>query len=349
MGTRTVPKTVNSRVRCSALLHASGTTRHMHPKSNPPCPLVLPANAREASEVGAPARATESGRASGVDGARKPECSSRNFNELAEQLQQHDNTQKQCLGDISHELRAPISRIRVLLERARRSPQEICGYLARIEENVLRMEALTKRLLDFSRLDLIEEPLAKEPCDLAGLVCRVVEDARIEAETRGCTIKHFPIPSCLVSANYELLHRAVENVVRNSVRYTRENSSVSVVLSCYSNRVAQILVEDEGPGISEEELEEVFKPFYRAAHARANGTLGAGLGLAISQRAVKLHGGSINASNRSDGKGLQVTIRIPLLDKSHATVGQLGHHSANWKTTVGNQKTRQWKASERIA
>jgi two-component system sensor histidine kinase CpxA len=279
--------------------------------------------------MAAAGRATETGRASGVDGARKPEYPSRNFNELAEQLEQHHGAQKQCLVDVSHELRAPISRIRVLLARARRSPQEICSCLARIEENVLRMEALTKRLLDFSRLDLIEESLAKEPCDLAELVCRVVEDARIEAETRGCTIKHLPIPSCLVSANYELLHRAVENVVRNSVQYTRENSSVSVVLSCYSNRVAQILVEDEGPGISEEELEEVFKPFYRAAHARANGTLGAGLGLAISQRAVKLHGGSINASNRSAGKGLQVTIRIPLLDKSHTSVGQLGRNRAN--------------------
>jgi two-component system sensor histidine kinase CpxA len=75
--------------------------------------------------------------------------------------------------------------------------------------------------------------------------------------------------------------------------------------------VVQILVEDEGPGISEEELEEVFKPFYRAARGRANGTLGAGLGLAISDRALKLHGGKINARNRSDGKGLSVTIQIP--------------------------------------
>jgi len=246
-----------------------------------------------------------------VDKPRKPGYSSHNFNELTERPQQDNYTQKQFLGDISHELRAPISRIRILLERARRSPQEVCGYLARIEENVLRMEALTKRLLDFSRLELIEDILAKEPCDLAELVCRVVEDARIEAEPRGCAIKHLTIADCVVSADYELLHRAVENVVRNSVQYTRENSSISIVLSCPSNGVARIQVEDEGPGISEEELEEAFKPFYRAAHARANGTLGAGLGLAIAERALKLHGGSINARNRSDGKGLQVAIQIP--------------------------------------
>jgi signal transduction histidine kinase len=177
------------------------------------------------------------------------------------------------------------------------------------------MEALITRLLDFSQLELIEGSLVKEPCDLAELVCRIVEDARIEAEARGCIIKHLPIPSCPVSANYELLHRAVENVVRNSVQYTKENSSVSVVLSCPSKGVAQILVEDEGPGISDEELKEVFKPFYRAAHARANGTLGAGLGLAISERALNLHGGSVTACNRSGGKGLQVTIQIPILNK----------------------------------
>jgi signal transduction histidine kinase len=259
-------------------------------------------------------------------------------NEIAERHQQQRHAQKQCLGDISHELRAPISRIRVLLERARRSPQEACSYLARIEENVLRMEALTGRLLDFSRFELVEESLSKEQCDLAELVSRVVEEARIEAEARGCTIRFLPVSPCLVSANYELMHRAIENVVRNSVQYTRENSLVSVILSCPSNRAAQILVEDEGPGISEEELKEIFKPFYRTLHARINQKLGAGLGLAISERAVNLHSGSIKASNRCDGKGLQVAIQIPILNKSQSSAGQLRRRTANWRTTAGQSR-----------
>jgi len=314
METRTVPKTLNSRVRSSVQPYASEPARHMQPKSSRSRAsfFVLPRDAPEASEVDVRAKATGSGRASRVDKPGKPEYLSHNFNDLAACLEQHLDTHRESLGDISHELKAPISRIRLLLERARRSPQEICGYLARIEENILRMEALTTRLLDFSQLEFIGESLAKEPCDVAELVCRIVEDARIEAEARGCTIKYLPIPGRIVYANYELLHRAVENVVRNSVQYTKENSSVSVVLSCPSKGGVQILVEDEGPGISEEELEEVFKPFYRAARGRANGTLGAGLGLAISERALKLHGGKINARNRSDGKGLYVTIQIPL-------------------------------------
>jgi two-component system OmpR family sensor kinase len=238
------------------------------------------------------------------------------FGEMAAPFQQHACTQKQYVSDISHELRAPISRIRILLERARQSPQEIHTYLTRIEENVFRMQALTKRLLDFSRVELIEGSLAKESCDLVELISKVVEDARIEAEARGCIIEHSLVPGCRVHANYELLFSAVENVVRNSVQYTTENSSVSVVLSCPSNKMAQILVEDKGPGISEEELKEIFKPFYRAAHARANRRSGVGLGLAISKRAVESHGGNINARNRSDGKGLRVTIQIPLSEVS---------------------------------
>jgi two-component system, OmpR family, sensor histidine kinase CpxA len=317
-----VRKTVNARVRSSAQRGGSGVARRTPPKFNRPCRSCLLPSADahdEVSEVNARARAPERGRPSERNKQREAEYLSREFNELAEPPKNHHRVQPQCLGDISHELKAPVSRIRVLLERARRNPQDICKYLARIEENVLRMEALTGRLLNFSRLELIEESVVSEPCDLTGLVSQVVVDAGIEAEERGCTIKHMLVPRCFVSGNYELLHRAIENVVRNSVKYTRENSSVSVVLSRPSNRLAQILVDDEGPGICEEELGEIFRPFYRAADARANGTLGAGLGLSLSERALKLHGGSIKARNRADGKGLQVSIQIALLNKSQTS------------------------------
>jgi signal transduction histidine kinase len=187
----------------------------------------------------------------------------------------------------------------------------MCDYRVRIDENLLRMDALTKKLLDFSRLEVIEEPPAKEWCDLAELVFRVVDGARIEAESRGCSIKHLTVPSCPVYANCELLHRAVENVVRNSVQYTEHSSSVAVTLSCPADDVAQILVEDEGPGIPDKELNRIFEPFYRAARTRELGTTGTGLGLSIAERAVALHRGTIEACNRFPGKGLQVKIQIP--------------------------------------
>jgi signal transduction histidine kinase len=258
-----------------------------------------------------------------VDEQREPEAISCGFDEAAERFQKLLDTQREGLRDITHELRSPISRIRLFLERARQCPENMCDYLVRIDENLLRMDALTKKLLDFSRLEVLEETPVKEWCDLADLVFRVVDGVRIEAESRGCSIKHLTVAGCLVYANYELLHRAVENVVRNSVQYTEQNSSVVVTLSCPADGVAQVSVEDEGPGISDEELNRVFEPFYRAADTRALGTTGTGLGLSIAERAVALHRGTIEACNRSPRKGLRVTIQIPRLHTSQTTEGRL--------------------------
>ena len=110
--------------------------------------------------------------------------------------------------------------------------------------------------------------------------------------------------------------------------------------------MAQILAEDDGPGISEEELQEIFKPFYRAAHACTSRPTGVGLGLAISERALNLHRGSITACNRSGGKGLQVTIQIPLLDESRASRQQVSR-SGNWKKAVGLQRFDRKSAARR--
>jgi len=317
MRTPTASKGARSRVRRLAHGHAPEGAGHVHSNSGAPRPffVISRTDANETRHADLSARTAESGRASCVEKPDHREYLGPILDGLAERQESHLGAQKLQLGEISHELRAPISRIKILLECARQRPQQMRGYLRRIEENVLRMQTLTQSLLDLSRLELSEESLAKEPCDLKELVFRVVEDARIEAEARGCIINHMPMPGCHVYANHELLRRGVENVVRNSVQYTREGGSVSVVLSFASKGVAQILVEDEGPGISEEELKEIFKPFYRGAHTRGAGTTGAGLGLAIAERAVKLHGGRIEASNGCHGIGLKVTIQIPLLHK----------------------------------
>jgi signal transduction histidine kinase len=245
------------------------------------------------------------------------------FNSLAEsRLEETLAAREQYLLEVLHELKSPISRLRILLHTAQRNPRDITNSLARIEDNIRRMDELTRKLLDFSRLEVNGDPIVKESCDLTEVVSRVVENARIEAGARGCTIKHSTAASCAAYANCELLQMAVENVVRNSIQYTRQNSSVVVVLSCPANGLAQIVVEDEGPGICAEELDKVFKPFYRAAHTRALGTMGVGLGLSIAQRAVDLHRGSIMACNRSPGKGLRVIIQIPV-PRTTQTIAEL--------------------------
>jgi signal transduction histidine kinase len=255
---------------------------------------------------------------------------------MATQFAPQFTSQEECSRDILHELKAPISRIKILLQCARQSPQQMNSYLARIEENVVRLQELTNGLLDLSRM-------TGKTCDLAELLLPVVEDARIEAESRGCAINFLPIVGCFVYADGESLRSAVENVLRNAIQYTKSDSSVSLVLSRSANGIVQILVKDEGPGVPENELQEIFKPFYRATHTRAhthapndahgdpchsarnyaynyeslNGTHGAGLGLAIAHRVVTLHGGTITARNRSNAPGLEITIQLPLITKSH--------------------------------
>jgi two-component system sensor histidine kinase CpxA len=111
-----------------------------------------------------------------------------------------------------------------------------------------------------------------------------------------------------------LLNSAIENVVRNAVRYTREGTTVEVRLECVQELNASeavVRVTDAGPGVPEEALDKLFRPFYRIDDARGRGTGGVGLGLAIAERAVKLHGGTVKAANQPHG-GLMVEIRIPM-------------------------------------
>jgi two-component system OmpR family sensor kinase len=138
-------------------------------------------------------------------------------------------------------------------------------------------------------------------------VADVAEDARFEAEAAKRHLAFQASAAARVRGSAELLHRAVENVVRNAVKYTAEGSSVEIELSAHAGK-AVLVVADRGPGIPPEELERVFEPFYRAASDTAKGF---GLGLAIAQRAIASHGGAIRARNRADG-GLRVEIELPL-------------------------------------
>ena len=146
------------------------------------------------------------------------------------------------------------------------------------------------------------------------LVKEVVDDADFEARSRNCTVKLLKDEPCVVTGASQLLRSAVENVLRNAVRYTEPGTAVDVLLRCETvdeKRYAVITVRDHGSGVPEEKIEAIFRPFYRVEDARDRKTGGTGLGLAIAARAVRVHEGSINAINASDG-GLIVEIRIPV-------------------------------------
>ncbi len=256
----------------------------------------------------------------------------RDFDRMAERIEGLVDSQSRLLKDVSHELRSPLARLSVALGLARQktSPEmapELAGSLNRIELEADRLNQLIQRLLTISRLESRTDGLRKTRFKLRELVEQVARDAEYETPGRGCRVTTLANTAAdgadefMVEADPDLLRSAVENVVRNATRYTAEGTTVEVTLEreravAGNEKGDEIVVRvlDSGPGVPEEALEKIFEPFYRLDDARNRQTGGAGLGLSIADRAVRLHGGQLRASNRSEG-GLEVQIRIPAVNK----------------------------------
>ena len=240
----------------------------------------------------------------------------RDFDAMAERLELLVRAQSRLLNDISHELRSPLARLNVALGLARqRAGVESVDMLDRIELEASRLNELIGRLLTLARLEDGEQRVPQTPVPLGELVAGVAQDAEFEAQERHCHVRTvIPEGEWEVRGNDSLLHSAVENVVRNAIRYTQEGSSVEIVLTSEkwgSGTEAVLRVSDSGPGVPEDALGKLFEPFYRLDDARGRLTGGVGLGLAITERAVRFHGGKVSAVNRAQG-GLMVEIRLPL-------------------------------------
>jgi two-component system, OmpR family, sensor histidine kinase CpxA len=241
----------------------------------------------------------------------------RDFDTMAERLESLVKAQSRLLNDISHELRSPLARLNVALGLARqRSGPESATMLERIELEANRLNELIGRILTLARLEDGEKRVPETPVPLDELVLNVVEDAEFEAQARHCHVRStIPAGDWGVRGDASLLHSALENVVRNAVRYTGEGTSVEVELSRtdgVGGAQATLRVSDCGPGVPPDSLDKLFLPFYRLDDARGRLTGGVGLGLAITERAVRFHGGKVTAYNRPGG-GLMVEINLPLV------------------------------------
>ncbi len=234
----------------------------------------------------------------------------REFDRMAERIANLISSQKRLLADISHELRSPLARLTVALELARKnSNPKADPALDRIEQESERVNQLVGQLLKLTRLESGADEVPPETVSLEELVQQVIEDADFEAQALKKSVKASRLEQCRVEGSLELLRSAVENVIRNAVRYTPEGSAVDVALQ-WRLDTAVLTVRDHGPGVPEAELAHIFEPFYRVSEARERASGGVGLGLSIAERTVKLHGGSIRAENAPDG--LLVTIELPL-------------------------------------
>lgn len=232
------------------------------------------------------------------------------FDRMAQQLQRLMDGQRRLLHDVSHELRSPLSRLQAAIGLARQQPQRTDELLTRIERESMRMERLVGELLTLSRLEAGMARQFEAAVDLHELLASLLEDARFEAQAGGCRVDYAaPAAPACIPADAELLHRALENIVRNALKHSPPGGTVRIELAADALRDAyRIRVADSGKGVPEADLPAIFAPFFRSGRSATPD--GYGLGLAISQRVVGLHGGTITAENRPEG-GLCVTVFLP--------------------------------------
>lgn len=237
----------------------------------------------------------------------------RDFDFMAERIQSLLITQKRLLQDISHELRSPLARLSVALELARqRSGDSAQGALNRIERESAQLNEMIGQLLSLAQLESDAGSYHVQKFELNAVVRAVVQDADYEARGAKREVLLTTCPPVMIDGSEELLRRAIENVVRNAVKYTAESTAVEVSLERDpTGKQVFIGVRDHGPGVPQEALGKLFQPFFRVADARDRESGGTGIGLAIAERAVCLNGGTVRAENHPDG-GLVVLISLPV-------------------------------------
>lgn len=252
-----------------------------------------------------------SARVSGKVAKRRDELGelARDFDHMAEQVGSLVFSKERLLRDVSHELRSPLTRLQISLALARRKTPDADAEHDRIEREIGRLDQLIGQIIHFSR---IQHNIANMPCEkisLETMLQKLVDDGNFEAQARDKAVVFKETVKVELVAVREFLSSAVENIIRNAIRFTPEESEVEVCLF-RENDAALIRIRDYGPGVPEGALEDLFEPFFRVDETRGKENDGTGLGMAIASTAVAQHSGSIVACNAHPG--LEVSIRLPL-------------------------------------
>ncbi len=237
----------------------------------------------------------------------------RDFNAMASRIEELISRQRQLISDVSHELRSPLARLNVALDLGRERKGDDPAF-EQMEEDIGLLDEMIRRLLTIAKLDMSAAagPDGRVRPGRAGSRRSPAMPNSSHAEPNG-GIRLTSSGQCIVRGSAELLHSAIENVVRNAIRYTESGTFVEVGLECESSSggaSARLSVRDHGPGVPESELKNIFLPFYRLPGARDRQSGGTGLGLAIADRVVRIHGGIIRAENAAP-HGLKMEIVLP--------------------------------------
>jgi two-component system sensor histidine kinase CpxA len=244
-------------------------------------------------------------------GSRKDDIAelARDFDAMTERVQALLESQQRLMRDVSHELRSPLARLQALLSIARQKLDGAEGVpLDRMERELERLDDLIGEILSYALLEA-KGGIDRRRTDLIDLVQNIVDDADVEGQQTGKHIRLRGPATCMVDVDTGLIQRAVENVVRNALKHTAAQTTVEVTIAERPASV-EIVVRDRGPGVPEVALEKLFDSFYRVEDARGTRSGSGGIGLAIAERSVRLHGGTIRAANCPDG-GLRIEMTLP--------------------------------------
>jgi two-component system sensor histidine kinase CpxA len=255
-----------------------------------------------------------SARASATIATRRDELGDlvRDFDGMADRIEALVARQRQLISDVSHELRSPLARLNVALDLARERKGDDPAF-DQAEQDMALLDEMIGRLLTIAKLDTAAQQLPMTEVDVTELVSQIVHDANFELQSTEERVLLSAGGQPVVTGNPELLHSAIENVVRNAIHYTAPGTQVEVRIAEdqeADRRLVRVEIRDHGRGVSESELANIFRPFYRVADARDRQSGGAGLGLAIADRVIRTHGGTIEARNVSP-EGLLVEILLP--------------------------------------
>ena len=235
----------------------------------------------------------------------------REFDSMAERLSHLITARQQLLRDISHELRSPLARLQMALQLLRQDASSADSQLDRIERESERLELLINQVLEYARLERDPATLSFEEVDLVELVRQIVHDATFESQSAPDRLQFSHPVAVLVSGDPNLLHAAIDNVVRNALIHGGDEARIDIAMTESPHEIT-LTVRDHGGGVPEGELQRIFEPFYRVVDSISQKARneGSGIGLAIAARAMNLHGGHITAQNAAGG-GLLVTMTLP--------------------------------------
>ncbi len=231
------------------------------------------------------------------------------FNQMAEKVEGMIQNSRELTAHISHELRSPLTRIRIAEEMLRNKIGQgdfssLEGYLDGIEEDIQDLDTLIGRILELSKLDLRDAPLNRVPLDPAALIREILERFKPSMERKGLITAVDLHPAPPLSGDQEALTAALTNLLDNAVKFTAEGGRISLTLRPLLDRL-EISITNSYQPLSEEELSRIFDPFQRLKQTKATGS---GLGLAIAKKIIERHGGRIRAVNVREGLQFQITL-----------------------------------------